>query len=60
MRIHQIKFISEIISNDIENRKNNIKNYKILELGCGDGKGVHLMRDILNSKYQEFNIEVFG
>ena len=39
MKNHQIKFISEIISNDIDNRKNNIKNYKILELGCGDGRG---------------------
>ena len=60
MKNHQIKFISEIISNDIDNRKNNIKNYKILELGCGDGRGVHLIRDILNAKYKDCNIELFG
>ncbi len=60
MQIHQIKFISEIISNDIKNRDNYIKDYKILELGCGDGSGVNLMRNILKSQYKEFNIEVFG
>ena len=60
MQNHQIKFISEIISDDIRNRANHIKDYKILELGCGDGKGVNLMRNILKSKHEELNIEVFG
>ena len=60
MQNHQIKFISEIISDDIRNRANHIKDYKILELGCGDGKGVNLMSNILKSKHGELNIEVFG
>ena len=56
MQNHQIKFISEIISDDIRNRANHIKDYKILELGCGEGKGVNLMRNILKSQFKEFNI----
>ena len=60
MKNKQIKFISEIISNDIKNRGHNIKEYKILELGSGDGNGVKLMSNILKSQHEDFNIEVFG
>ena len=60
MKPNQIKFISEIILNDIKNSGNYIKDYKILEIGCGDGRGVNLMRNILKSRHKEFNFEVFG
>ena len=60
MQLHQIKFISEIISNNIEKKRKGKKNLKILEIGCGDGSGVIFMKKILNQIYKDLNIEVFG
>ena len=60
MQLHQIRFISEIIINEIKNKSKNKENLKILEIGCGDGSGVIYMRKILKQFYKDLNIEVFG
>ena len=60
MQSHQIKFISEVIERDIEKKSKYSKKFKILEIGCGDGNGVKLMRNILEVINQDFDFEVYG
>ncbi len=60
MQSHQIKFISEVIARDIEKKSKYSNNFKILEIGCGDGNGVKLMRNILEVINRDFNFEVYG
>ena len=60
MQSHQIKFISEVIARDIEKKSEDIRNFKILEIGCGDGSGVMLIKNLLGLIYKDINFEVYG